>query len=1395
MAIDTVGYYTLPVIPSLRGAEKAINSQLQHALGDVGTIGKHTGEQLGEGIASGLASAESKTRTAADRHAKAVNRMADASGNARVAIQQLNEAIASGASGSKLEQASEKVAKALRNEAEAARQTKRAENDLGNAKRGQEAAAAADKIAKSLQKEAEAARQAEHAESNLGSAFHDRLDLAATSSKVADALRKEAEAARQAQRAESGLGGVRRPTTVAASNPMGGVAAGMRDSEGGLSSIAGDLGTKVGGAFTKGLALVAGAGAIAKFFKESISTGLDLERSVNAFSGVTAQAGESAEATAARMGKMREVAKALGSDTNLAGVTARDAANAMLELAKGGMTAEQAMAAARGTLQLATAGQLDAAQAAAIQSAAINTFSLKATDAAHVADLLAAAANASSADVSDLGIALRQGGSVAAGFGVSIEDTLTALTMFSRMGINGSDAGTMLKTSLQAITDQGNPAQGAIEALGLTLYDAKGNFVGLESMMKQVAEASKRMTPEMFQANTAILFGSDAMRASMVAAKGGAEAWDDAAAAVRRQGAAADMANAQMKGLPGVVEALSNTWEGFKLRLFDVLDGPLISIGHWFTDVLSGNGPQWLKDLASQFVSVGSTIGEHVLPALKDAWTQLKGPLMDMGKQWMASLKEAMPIIKVVAALIGGALLGALKFFTAEATGFIRALTFVQHVAQMVFQGIKGGVGVFTEVASVIKGVGVGAWDTLKGAISAAWQVISPVWDGIKTGLAALGEAGRYVFDTVLLPMWHNFQTAAGAAAAVLSPIWDGIKTGFTAIGDAANWLWNNAIVPAWDGITGAISGAWNFIQPVFEQLKNGFKATASFISTVFNGISGAVKSALDAVINAVKGPLRWLGGVLQKVPTSIGPIEIPGARAAIDLGTTLAGLAGGGVAGRTRAGTLWGPGTGTSDSILGVDAGGRPTAFVSAGEGVVKVDAMRKGGNVVVSALNAGWTPSADYLHGMVPGLRGGGVAGSLNTQGAQVDTIAIARAVQQRFGVNDIGMYRSPDGFNEHSSGEAADVMVGSDTKLGDAVKDFVLKFAKDFGIQYAIWQQKMWYPDGRVEGMADRGSPTQNHMDHVHVRTEGGGYPAGGGPGSAGAGRAPTSTKPAPAAQAGYTLPDGGGSYGGAGGRGGPAGSTFLGYGAPDPRTVREAQERVSDADQRITEADARVSEAETRLGELGPKAKASQRQAAEDHLAKAKAQAEKARREKADAEQDLAEAQQGKAQYGKAGQGGQGQGQGGPGDPSQLGSIFSQFLKDTFGLGSILPDPSQLGIFQIANALLGIRPAGGGAGGAGGGLGGLVDSAGQAVGGSGGSGLPFGMIPGVSSVLPALDQPAAAAAGYQGGPTSIDQSTHLTVENPQLTEGSNAALIRRTLLNTPRLGTYTPPGVTT
>ncbi|HAT1504184.1 TPA: phage tail tape measure protein [Corynebacterium striatum] len=347
--------------------------------------------------------------------------------------------------------------------------------------------------------------------------------------------------------------------------------------------------------------LGAAVGGVGAAFNDMIKTGMAYRSELNTMNAVSG-------ATASQMKQVADAAKQLGNDTDLANTSAGDAAAAMTELAKGGFTVEQSIGAAKGTLQLAAAAQVDAATAATIQSQALQAFSLDAGEAARVSDILAGAANASSAEMTGISQGLQQAGTVANQFGVSIDDTATTLAMFANAGIQGSDAGTLMKTALLALTDQGKPAQQAIEELGLTVYDANGKFVGMQSLMEQLQDASGRMTDEQYQAATATLFGSDAMRLAGIAAEQGGEGFEKLKGAVTRQGQAAEVAAAQTEGLPGAIGRVQNAWETAQTQIYEATEGGMVAA----LDLVTGG----LEGAANLITGPGFAIGGQIMENL-----------------------------------------------------------------------------------------------------------------------------------------------------------------------------------------------------------------------------------------------------------------------------------------------------------------------------------------------------------------------------------------------------------------------------------------------------------------------------------------------------------------------------------------------------------------------------------------------------------------------------------------------------------------------------------------------------------------------------------------------------------------------------------------------------------
>ncbi|CAN5460820.1 hypothetical protein BH10ACT9_BH10ACT9_12350 [soil metagenome] len=117
----------------------------------------------------------------------------------------------------------------------------------------------------------------------------------------------------------------------------------------------------------------------------------------------------------------------------------------------------------------------------------------------------------------------------------------------------------------------------------------------------------------------------------------------------------------------------------------------------------------------------------------------------------------------------------------------------------------------------------------------------------------------------------------------------------------------------------------------------------------------------------------------------------------------------------------------------------------------------------------------------------------------GLQVKTIWVARAISVMFPeITTIGGYRQ-DPLRWHPNGLAIDVMIpdhNSDEgiELGNQIAGLALANAERWGVLHVIWRQGYYPGIGAPSWTADYGNETANHFDHVHIATDGGGYPTG-------------------------------------------------------------------------------------------------------------------------------------------------------------------------------------------------------------------------------------------------------------------------------------------------------------
>lgn len=379
-----------------------------------------------------------------------------------------------------------------------------------------------------------------------------------------------------------------------------------------------------GAALSAGAPFLAAAAATIAFVK-AVKSAADLTSTLNVLK-VTAGA------TASEMKQVSDAAKRLGADFTLPGVTAADAADAMTLLVKAGLSVQDSIAGARGTLQLATAAQLDNAQATQITASALNAFGLSGDQAIHVADLLANASTQAQGSIGDMGDALRQSAAAARLVGLSVDDTVSLLTLLARNGIQGSDAGTVLRVALLRLVNPTKAVRKELEGLNVQIRDTQGNV--RPQIFSDLAVAVDKLGKSRGQKVLADIFGTRGVRGAAILGREGAGALERVSAANERAGKTAEIANARMTGLTGAAANLSNQIESLGLSIGSLATGPLTLVA----DVLA-------RDIAllDKFIQKAKSLPSSIpLPDIKAGPVDTEKQGRDLGRLFGNAVKKGL---------------------------------------------------------------------------------------------------------------------------------------------------------------------------------------------------------------------------------------------------------------------------------------------------------------------------------------------------------------------------------------------------------------------------------------------------------------------------------------------------------------------------------------------------------------------------------------------------------------------------------------------------------------------------------------------------------------------------------------------------------------------------------
>lgn len=584
----------------------------------------------------------------------------------------------------------------------------------------------------------------------------------------------------------------------------------------------------------------------------------------------------------ADMDGLRNLALQLGADTVF---SATESAQAMVELAKGGLTEAQIKGGAlAASMDLAAAGQLNLADAAATTVQMMGSFGLGAGDATRIANALAGAANASSADVSDLTQAMSQCSAQASLAGWSLEDTAAALALFADHGVKGSDAGTSLKTMLQRLAAPTDQAAEAIAAYGLNIRDSNGKMKDISGIADELTGKLGGLSDAERDAALQTIFGSDASRAAAILMQSGSEGLAKYIAATNDATAAETMANAQkgelswaLENMGGAVESASIAFGTALAPAITAVAGVIGNVAEAFASLPAGVQTAiavvlaLVAALGPLLMVVGSVVA--ALPAISEGFAVLGGALAIP----LAPAAAVVAAIAAVAAAIYAAWTTSETFRAAVMAGVDAISSKVQEICAFLAPYVQAFVDQIVSTVQV-------AMDTLGPIIGAVLTVIvstvvpilTSIMDTVAQVLAVILATVTNVMaavSTVIQGAWTLiqgiFQTVLGVILAVTTGDFTMLQQGVSNILNGLAGIVSGIL----QGIASVFSGQWNAIRAVVTGVCN---AVTGAVSGAFNGIKSVIDSTMNGAKSTVSGALSAISGFFAGLHLQFPHINLP---------------------------------------------------------------------------------------------------------------------------------------------------------------------------------------------------------------------------------------------------------------------------------------------------------------------------------------------------------------------------------------------------------------------------------------------------------------------------------------------------------------------------------------
>ncbi|WP_436863680.1 phage tail tape measure protein [Mammaliicoccus sciuri] len=573
------------------------------------------------------------------------------------------------------------------------------------------------------------------------------------------------------------------------------------------------------------------------------------------FEGQMSRVGAIAESSKGELKAMSDQAVDLGAKTSK---SAGEVAQGMEELAALGFNAQQIMKAMPSVISASEASGADMAETATIMASSLNAFGLEAKDSGHVADLLAMAANKSAADISYMGDALKYAGPPANSLGVSLEDTSAAIGIMSDAGLEGSQAGTALRASFIRLAKPTKQSQKAMDAMGISLTNSKGEFVGMPKLIEQFKNGMKGMTKEQKLANVAQIVGTESASGFLTLIDAGPSKIDKFSNSLKNSDGASKKAADRMKdNLKGSLEQLGGAFESAGIIIGNIFSPILRKLADtitWLVEKLNGmsKGMQiTMVVLATLAAAIGPLIFAFgaFIAVIGSAMTTLLPLIVGIGKAGgimaflsgkLATAIKLFPMLGSAITLATGPVGWIAAAIVALGIAFVVAYKKSETFRNIVNNALNGVKQTFVTVGNIIKGF----FQLFKGngqdGVITLSKILPP---NVVVGLTNFATKVKTIFFQVVNAV-KNFAVSIGSQISAFwskngAEITQAVKTIGNVISTVFKFIWSYVIKPIMTLI-------WNLMKLLWPAIK-------ALVVSVWNNIKGVIQGALNIILGVIK--------------------------------------------------------------------------------------------------------------------------------------------------------------------------------------------------------------------------------------------------------------------------------------------------------------------------------------------------------------------------------------------------------------------------------------------------------------------------------------------------------------------------------------------------------------